>query len=165
LFLKSNFNAFSNNLISVPVSQDLIGQVDVKTKIVHFYVQRESEFRSSYAVIHFDKAPVNEGGAFNLTSGIFTVPVAGIYHFDFSALKDSSEKYVYIDLQVNGDNVALAATQQSATGSRDVVSLSASLRLAAGDRVNLYHSGSSVLYDNSAHWTHFSGWLVEEDLM
>jgi len=115
-------------------------------------------------VIPFQLARINEGNALNLTSGIFTVPVPGIYHFDFSAVKDYPDNYLDIFLQVNGANVGFANSHQSFTGSFDGVSLSASLRLAAGDRVNLINSGGS-LYDSSRHYTHFSGWLVEEDFM
>ena len=153
-------------MISVPVSQDLIGQVDVKTKTVHFYVQRESNFDTPFAISPFDVAPVNEGGAFNLTSGIFTVPVPGIYHFDFSALKSAEiSTYLSIYLQVNGADVGAAFSFQSATGSEDVVSLNASLQLEAGDKVNLYNFVNGAFIDDISHRTHFSGWLVEEKLM
>jgi len=50
-------------------------------------------------------------------------------------------------------------------GSYDVVSLSASLQLAAGDRVDLYNLNTGVLVDDNDHYTHFSGWLVEEESM
>ncbi len=143
----------------------MIGEVDVKTKTVHFYVQRSSNFGPSDGVIPFDAAPVNEGNAFNLDSGIFTVPVNGIYHFDFSAVEDESAITFSIVLQVNGATVGFAHTYQGTPGSRDTVSLNASLRLSAGDRVNVYNNGGGVLFDGSGHWTHFSGWLVEEDLM
>ena len=69
-------------MIYVAVSQDFIGQVDVKTKTVHFFVQRNSPFSTTNAVIPFDVACLNQGNAFDLASGIFTVPVPGIYHFD-----------------------------------------------------------------------------------
>jgi len=108
---------------------------------------------------------LNEGDAFNLGSGYFTTPVKGIYHFQFSAVKSGPSKNLFIYLQVNGVNFGIAYTHQSdrvhnAAG----VSLSASLRLAAGDRVNLLNNGGE-LYDNDNHWTHFTGWLVEEELM
>ena len=136
-------------------------------KKVHFYVQRNSNFASADAVIPFEEAPLNEGGAFDLPTGIFTAPVPGIYHFDFSALLEYTEPAVYkqltIRLRVNGVNVGSAHNDENQPV-HSVVSLNASLRLKAGDTVNLYLSEGEI-NDGSSHRTHFSGWLVEEDLM
>ena len=100
----------------------------------------------------------------NLASGIFTAPVPGIYHFDFSGVKDTSGPGLLIYLQVNGAIIGAGYTIQSSTGTRDTVSLSTSLRLAEGDRVNVYKTAGGILFDDSDHQTHFSGWLVEENL-
>jgi len=105
-------------------------------------------------------ARLNEGNAFDLSSGIFTVP--GIYHFDLSAMKDST--YFGILLQVNGNNVGNAGSRQFGEGNWDVVSLSATLRLAPGDKVNVFLLIGKLM-DSFHHHTHFTGWLVEEDLM
>jgi len=112
---------------------------------------------------------LNEGAAFNLSAGIFTVPVSGIYHFDFSATKSPTTTYLWVYLKVNGVTIGDAYTSQTSNGvigENHTVSLSASLRLVAGDRVNLSNQ-NGVLDDAnlSAHFTHFTGWLVEEDLM
>ena len=140
--------------------------MDVKTKSVHFYVQRNSSFDSDTgAYIPFELARLNEGGAFNLASGNFTAPVQGIYHFQFSAVNDKAATSLDIVLRVNGANVGETRTHQTATGNLDTVSLSASLRLKAGDTVNLFKIRTGTLYDYFFHLTHFSGWLVEEDLI
>jgi len=149
----------------VVVSQELTGHLEVKTKNVHFYVQKESSFDKE-AVVPFEFAQLNEGNAFKLASGTFTAPVPGIYHFQFSGVKHSGAKFLSIFLQVNGNHVGLANASPGKTGSTDTASLSASLRLKVGDKVRLYNERGSKLHDHgSEHWTHFSGWLVEEDLM
>ena len=137
--------------------------MDVKTKTVHFYVQRNSNFGPNNTVIPFELARLNEGNAFDLPSGIFTVPVNGIYHFDFSALKDSSASYLSINLQVNGANIGHAITNPVATGTWDSLSITASLRLKVNDKVNLYNLSGALHEANNNHYTHFTGWLVEED--
>jgi len=157
-------------ILSIAVYQELVGNLDVKTKSVYFYAQRQSRFGTSNAVIPFDLAPLNEGGAFNLTSGFFTAPVKGIYHFQFSGVKASSPNYLIIFLRVNDITVASAYTDQSYTepkivGNYGTVSLIASLRLEAGDRVALWNWNDGVLHDDGDHHTQFSGWLVEEDFM
>jgi len=117
------------------------------------------------SVIPFELARLNEGDAMNLDTGIFTAPVPGIYHFEFSGIKEYYSTNLNVFLQVNGENVGNAYTQPSNTGNLESLSLSVSLRLKANDKVNLYNYGSGVLFDDINHNTHFTGWLVEEDLL
>jgi len=141
--------------------------VDIKTKSIHFYVTRVSSFNETNAVVPFELSRLNEGGAMNLTSGIFTAPVPGIYHFEFSGLKSGISKTLSVYLQVNGQITGVAYTEVTAA-TREIqnrISLSVSLRLNAGNRVNLLKASSNVLSDDGNHHTHFSGWLVEEDLI
>jgi len=109
-------------------------------------------------------ARLNEGEAFHLASGIFTTPVPGIYHFEFSATKAPSASYLDIFLLVNDETVARPVISSTA-GYYDSISLTASLRLKADDRVKLINGGTGALFDDDQHRNHFTGWLVEEDLI
>lgn len=148
------------------VSQAVIGRVDVQSKPAHFYVRMSSSFDLPNSVIFFDIALVNEGGVFDLSSGKFTAPVNGIYHFEFSGVKDSSATYLDVILQINGANWALAITSQNDQSSKDTISMNASFKLKANDVVNLLNYGNGALFEYPSYLrnTHFSGWLVSEDL-
>ncbi len=101
----------------------------------------------------------------NIISGIFTAPVAGLYHFEFSGIKDKFAAGLWIDLQVNGADVVRAATFPSDKAGFDSISLTASLRLKENDIVNLVNRADGVLFDDIAHHFHFTGMLPEEYLI
>ena len=162
----------------------MIGNVEVKTKSVHFYVQRKTNCQPP-GPITFDVDLMNVGGAMNSFTGEFTVPVNGIYHFEFRCLKREVPNESTILLRVrqrdpppvtltnnisglktsekrllNVASAFMANLSYSLSGS-----LTASLKLKAGDVVYLYSYKYASLYDSDSHYTQFAGWLVEEDLM
>ena len=161
-----------------------IGNVQVNTKSVHFYVQRSTKYRldSGPGPITFDVNQLNVGGAMNLKTGEFTAPVDGIYHFEFTCLKarDPYDLVIYLRVRAKDPNITrvpyniiyvasvpvVAATATSGLPSYSTGSLTASLKLKAGDVVNLHSQHRrDALHDNEGHYTQFAGWLVEEDLM
>lgn len=54
------------------VSETRIGNLDVKTSEVHFYVQRTSSFSMNDAIIIYDRVVLNVGEAMNMITGTFT---------------------------------------------------------------------------------------------
>ena len=101
----------------------------------------------------------------NTAAGVFTAPVDGIYHFEFSGLKDASDSTVIaIQLQLNGVFIGHSYGPPLPNYFLGLSSISASLRLKTGDQVTLFKE-SGTLNDDAGHWTHFTGWLVEEDLV
>lgn len=139
--------------------------MDIKTKSAHFYVQRNSSFSTYTEIIPFEVERLNEGQAMDLASGVFTAPVSGIYHFEFTGVSVPAD-YLIVTLQVNGANIGKAYTSHLVSNNMPgsaSASLSASLWLSKNDKVNLYNA-HCVLYDDENHYTHFTGWLVEEDL-
>jgi len=147
--------------------ETFIGFLEVKTKSVHFFVQRRTTLTQN-GIIPFEIEKMNVGGAMNLITGVFTAPVAGIYHFQFSGRKDDSMDYLEVSLELNGGLISYtSAGIWRGPNNKESINLNAihvSLRLERGDRVNL-NKNSATLYDFP--WypiTHFTGSLLEEDL-
>ena len=154
--------------------QRWIGYANVKSTPVHFYVQRNSSFNTTGTPIPFDLARVNEGNAMNLTSGKFTTPRPGIYFFSFTGLVEfpassSLSKFTMI-LYLNGAIIGLGHVEEANTvfGQNDQVTVQSTLNLKKGDRVWLQiwdFSEGVYLYDDSNHFTHFTGFMLEEDIL
>ena len=96
-----------------------------------------------------------------LSTGIFTAPVPGIYHFDFSAMKDDTTRSLDFYLLKSGHTVT--KKHMDSLPNKLAASISASLKLKANDTVSVYVLGVR-LHDDKQGITNFSGWLVEEDL-
>jgi hypothetical protein len=108
---------------------------------------------------------VNEGNAMNLKSGQFTAPRTGIYFFSFTgrAYLPSSAVSLHISLYLNGDLIG----RDLATKQLSPVTLQSTLKLKSGDRVWVainWMSAGAYLYDNHWHHTHFTGFLLEEEI-
>jgi len=140
----------------------------VKTESVHFYqfyVQRTVDFGSTNAVIPFDTVRLNVGDAMNPATGVFTGPVSGIYHFESFGMRDPiTPVWLHIQLQVNGVGISSSLAQDNSDQFRSLSGISASLRLKTGDQVRLFKT-SGTLYDDGSHYTQFTGWQVEGDLV
>jgi hypothetical protein len=161
-----------------------IGYVDVKYTPVHFYVQRNSSFNttenlfgfiftSAQFPIPFQLEVVNEGNAMNLTSGKFTAPRPGIYFFSFTGLAEfpvsSSRVYLGVYLNLNGNYIGAGRVEESNTVAyqNSPLSVQSTLKLKKGDQVWVAIYGMSPgasLYDDGYHNTHFTGWMLEEEI-
>ncbi|EFX82610.1 C1qdc1 protein [Daphnia pulex] len=153
--------------------QKWIGYADVKSAPVHFYVQRNSSFSRENTPIPFELARVNEGNAMNLTSGIFTAPRPGIYFFSFAGLarlSSSSKAWFQSYLNLNGNRIGTSFVTQynDPVDQYSPLTLQSTLNLKKGDQLWVQIVSSSVsssyLYDNSDHMTHFTGFLLEEEI-
>lgn len=155
--------------------QKWIGFNDVKSTPVYFYVQRNSGFTRLSAPIPFSRALVNIGNAMNLTSGRFTAPRSGIYFFSFTGLADfpsssSIGVYLKVDLYLNGRPIGSGRVEEANTVSQQwsPLIIQSTLNMKMGDRVWLQivdkSSEEVTLFDNAERYTHFTGWMLQEDI-
>ncbi len=141
--------------------------MDVESSPVYFSVQRSSNFNLLTTPMSFELARLNIGGAMNMTSGIFTAPSTGKYFFLLSGTcAADTGGYIGISLKLNGNHIVMARCDSSGFfyGS---FSLDSTLNLQVGDKIWSqidWRGDSAYLRDDGAHYTHFTGWLLQEDI-
>ena len=116
---------------------------------------------------YFDAQLFNTGNGMNLTSGVFTAPKPGVYHFSAVFVKSDggfvlvNPDPLHISIRLNGKNIAETFVKSGLVSS--IASVQATLRLKTGDRIDLYkHSGDLATHSRGHS---FTGWLIEEDLL
>ena len=105
----------------------------------------------------FDKIHLNEGGAYDPKSGVFTCKEPGIYIFDWTIMTDPG-KYFHSELKVDGvvhGRHHLEAGSKYRSGSEMVV-----VKLKPGNKVWLepYHTLVGQVAQNG--WSFFSGFKI-----
>ena len=156
------------NQLSITDFQTLIGYSDVKSFPVYFYVQKDRRFDKINTPVPFDIETSNVGNAMNLQSGVFTAPRNGIYFFSISGIAHVTSKahgVFHLKLILNGKYVGNGAADTVGVA-YETVSIQSLLVLKVGDRVWLELPRGQVnayLHDNSNHFTHFTGWMLQED--
>ncbi|XP_032366193.1 complement C1q-like protein 4 isoform X2 [Etheostoma spectabile] len=101
--------------------------------------------------------PTNIGNAYNTTTGVFTAPVRGAYHFEFH-INSANSRSTAAFLVKNSENVFAAHESQPAhfmSSSNGVT-----LLLEVGDKVFVRLAATSHVFDNFNHHTTFSGHLL-----
>jgi hypothetical protein len=96
----------------------------------------------------------------NMETGIFTAPTTGRYYFSFTARSDAANDNNNVQLRVNGRTIGIAHAPTSDYN----LPISATLNLRKGDTVYMFLDTGSLADKNQAY-THFSGVLLEEDLI
>ena len=98
-------------------------------------------YSTTGADILFDGVVVNQGSVYDSSNGRFTAPIAGIYEFSYSFLKDqdSSANATFVDVYKNGSQYTSAGGRSYDENPTDYGNMSMSflISLAANDYLTL----------------------------
>ncbi|XP_046633654.1 uncharacterized protein LOC124313031 isoform X2 [Daphnia pulicaria] len=151
--------------------QQWIGFDDIISSPTYFYVQRGSQvFNETNTPIPFDVEILNIGGAMDLQSGKFTAPRTGKYFFSLSGLgyfpASSLNLRMYVRLFKNGSIFANAYCGSTSPGNMfETFSLQSTVQLQVGEQIWVeITSISAGAYLDGFGYTHFTGWLLQEDI-
>ena len=111
-------------------------------------------------ILLFDSVTTNAGNAFDVSTGIFTCPTAGMYVFSYTV---TTADYPIVVLCRNEDILATVFRSFDGAGLYDTVSNQAVVQLAVGDQVGIIFMGydsQSVYGDPYYHYTTFSGYML-----
>jgi len=139
-----------------------MGNVDVISSPVQFYVQRNTDWSTLNTPMPFQVTRLNVGNAINIETGIFKAPKAGTYSFAFSFTKTTTTANTYFRFKLNGSSIGIIYGE-SGTNLELSSSIQAILKLKVGDEITLVLEGGE-LFDSTSYHTHFTGMLLEEDL-
>ncbi|XP_059352969.1 EMILIN-1-like, partial [Daphnia carinata] len=167
-----------NKPLNDPGFQTRIGYQNIKTRPVYFNVRKTKKFSTENTPIPFDRAILNDGGAMNLETGIFTAPVAGIYFFSFTGLVQfevtsaGSLSALWIMLYRNNQLVARSQINEvnpvTNPNYLSPITFQSTLKLNATDEVWVEIKRDivfGVLFDDGdTYCTNFNGWLLEEEI-
>ena len=108
----------------------------------------------------FDQTEYNVGGHYSTSTGRFTAPVTGVYHFDFYTIEYGNINNGYIRFWVNnarpyGGDVHFTTNEGSYW---DYVGWHGDYKLNAGDYVEFITAQSHTYHGRN--WSSFSGHLV-----
>ena len=123
---------------------------------------------ASNANFVFDTVSVNTGNHYSTSTGRFTAPVAGWYHFSTTILTqsrsngDQMEIGIYNSANTLGALAARTVYQSNYTGYGGYISGSCSCTfyLNAGDYMRVTNNCGASVYINSGPWAFFSGHLI-----
>ncbi|KAL3870859.1 hypothetical protein ACJMK2_038894 [Sinanodonta woodiana] len=122
--------------------------------------------------LKYNQILLNEGNFYNKTTGVFTVPITGIYIFAWTvAARDDGNMQVpdiYTKLVVNGQHKASAVAESTQTRDDEMGTNIIILRVEKGDAVWISHHDRGLTKDiyssDNLRIVTFSGSLLSEEL-
>ena len=109
-------------------------------------------------MVKFEDVKVNRGQGYNPSTGVFTAPRKGLYHFACLIVGNNGQVVHY---QLN-KNDALYTRGYLTKGVHTSSTISSLVEMKKGDRVFIKHRTSSSEQITGDHYSTFSGYFLQE---
>jgi len=142
-----------------------LNAVNSKTMSVYFDAYRSKAYDGGGEEnLTFNGVHCNVGKGFDMDSGIFTVPVGGMYFFMFHIATHDNKKAL-LSIRKNGDEVASIFDQNHKDNHKNsMAGQSIVLDCARGDEIVIYaYTGTWLADFPMNHYTHWVGMLLKPD--
>nr|XP_034307104.1 complement C1q tumor necrosis factor-related protein 3-like [Crassostrea gigas] len=110
--------------------------------------------------VKFNQVSLNEGSAYNTTTGKFTAPLDGVYSFSWTTMSNTG-KYFITEIVLNGIPMAYNYTDsRGLSAGHSMASSHANIKMKKGDRVWIrthQNYGQNAVCGNVGQWCNFSG--------
>jgi hypothetical protein len=124
--------------------------------MVAFDAYRTTNYYTDGRVIPYEAFEVEMGGGMDLTTGVFTAPIAGIYSFTGTWRDGSTSTSADVYIRKNGSIIGYTYSHGEDYGSFGMTVL---VSLAKGDTVDSYLYGGAIS-SSSDRYIHFTGHLI-----
>ena len=178
--MKTGYRVFANNNIEYSIEKDknqngFYDQDKAQSGIIRNGFDREQKRSVNHVafsaylshrlknlsighVLKLDQISLNEGNGYNKYTGVFTVPVSGVYLLTYSIEAHTTDHALEIELVVNNRNMGTLKTVTYTATSKTIIT-----RLSTGQSVWLetaYTANVSIDSNSNNKFTAFSGVLL-----
>ncbi|XP_078265759.1 uncharacterized protein LOC144598966 [Rhinoraja longicauda] len=139
------------------------GQAGIPSELkVAFMASMATHFTNKNSGIIFSSVETNVGSYFDVMTGRFNAPIAGVYFFIFNMMKHEDVEETTVYLMHNGNAIITMFSSES-KGKHDTAGNSGVLKLDTGDEVWL-RMGNGALHGDHQRYSTFSGFLLFESI-
>jgi hypothetical protein len=136
----------------------LVSDTSIKPAFAAVIEKHPFILRGINDVVKFDKIRFNRGQCYNPSTGVFTAPRKGLYHFSCAIIANASHQVHY---QLNKNDAVYIKGYSNKSGYA-TSTINDVIEMKKGDRVYIKHRSSNYEEINGHYHSTFSGYFIQE---